>query len=171
MTQHTPSEMLRFTLITRSDEETVELGSTLGNLLDDGDVVALVGELGSGKTWFTKGIARGLGVSPNTVVASPSFALVNEYPGRMPLFHMDVYRLESLPELLSAGIEEYLHSGGVAVLEWADRWPEILPNHTLTVELAILDDHSRTLTFAAAHPRPAAVIEALKKNAGSRILR
>jgi tRNA threonylcarbamoyladenosine biosynthesis protein TsaE len=153
----------RFTIVTEADEETLELGFLLGTLLQEGDVVALAGELGSGKTWFTKGIARGLGVSPNTVVTSPSFALVNEYPGRVTLYHMDIYRLETLAELLSAGIEEYLHSGGVAVLEWADRWPEILPEDALTVELSIVDDRSRRITFSGSHPRTASLIESLRK--------
>lgn len=126
-------------------------------------MVALVGELGSGKTWLTKGIARGLGIGPNTVITSPSFALVNEYPGRPTLFHMDIYRLQTLSELLSAGIEEYLYSGGVAVLEWADRWPEILPDEALRVELFIVSDHARRITLSARHPRASSIIEEIKK--------
>ena len=163
MKQHPPSGINRFTLVTQSDQETIDLGFTLGTLLEEGDVVALVGELGSGKTWLTKGIAQGLGVSQETVVTSPSFALVNEYPGRATLFHMDIYRLESLSELLSAGIEEYLHSGGVAVLEWADRWPEILPDETLKVELTIVSDHSRSISLSGRHPRASSIIEAIGK--------
>jgi tRNA threonylcarbamoyladenosine biosynthesis protein TsaE len=163
MKSHQPPGIARFTIVTEADEETLELGFLLGTLLHEGDVVGLAGELGSGKTWFTKGIARGLGVSPSTVVTSPSFALVNEYPGRVTLFHMDIYRLETLGELLSAGIEECLHSGGVAVLEWADRWPEILPEEAVTVELSILDDRSRRITFSGSHPRAVFLIESLRK--------
>lgn len=163
MKRHQPSGITRFTLVTESDQETIEVGFTLGTLLQEGDVVALVGELGSGKTWFTKGVARGLGVSPNTVITSPSFALVNDYPGRATLFHMDIYRLESLSELLSAGIEEYLHSGGVAVLEWADRWPEILPDEALEVELTIVNDHSRKITLSGRHPRSSSLVQAMGK--------
>jgi tRNA threonylcarbamoyladenosine biosynthesis protein TsaE len=163
MKRHPYPGIAQFTLVTESDQETIELGFTLGTLLEEGDVVALVGELGSGKTWFTKGIARGLGVSPSTVITSPSFALVNEYPGRTTLFHMDIYRLGSLSELLSAGIEEYLHSGGVAVLEWADRWPEILPDEVLKVELTIVNDHSRRITLSGRHPRTSSIIEVIKK--------
>jgi tRNA threonylcarbamoyladenosine biosynthesis protein TsaE len=163
MKQHPLADVAWFTLVAKSDQETVELGFTLGTLLEEGDVVALVGELGSGKTWFTKGIARGLGVCPNTVVTSPSFALVNEYTGRTILFHIDIYRLESLSELFSAGIEEYLYGGGVAVLEWADRWPEILPDQALKVELAIVNDHSRRITFSGRHPRASFIIESIKK--------
>jgi tRNA threonylcarbamoyladenosine biosynthesis protein TsaE len=152
------------TVETASQAETIQLGRKLGALLKEGDVVALVGELGSGKTWLTKGIALGLGVSPDTVITSPSFALVNEYEGRVTLFHMDVYRLESLSELLSAGLEEYLYSRGVVVLEWADRWPEILTEQTLTVELHIIDDYRRQITLSGKHPRAREFIEAMKKS-------
>jgi tRNA threonylcarbamoyladenosine biosynthesis protein TsaE len=155
--------MIAFTIVTESDQETVELGSTLGACLEPGDVVALAGELGSGKTWFTKGIARGLGVGANTMVTSPSFALVNEYPGETPLFHIDVYRLDNLSEVLGAGIDDYLYSGGVAVIEWADRWPEILPDETVSVKLVVLDEHSRGITFSGAHARASSVIDALRK--------
>jgi tRNA threonylcarbamoyladenosine biosynthesis protein TsaE len=155
----------RFTITSRSDQETILLGQEIGSLLAEGDVIALVGELGSGKTWLTKGIAHGLGISPATVVTSPSFALVNEYQGRVTLFHMDVYRLETLSEVLSAGLEEYLHAGGVVVLEWANRWPEILPEHTVTVALLILDDHSRKITLISRSPRAAEILGAIKKGA------
>ena len=151
------------TITTASQAETIQLGRKLGALLKEGDVVALVGELGSGKTWLTKGIALGLGVKPDTVITSPSFALVNEYEGRVTLFHMDVYRLESLSELLSAGLEEYLYSQGVVVLEWADRWPEILTEQTLTVELRIINDHRRQITLSGRHSRARELIEAIKK--------
>lgn len=151
------------TVITKSNHETVELGMALGALLNRGDVVALTGELGSGKTWFTKGIARGLGIGPDIIVTSPSFALVNEYPGETTLFHIDVYRLESLSEILGAGIDEYLYSGGVAVVEWAERCPEILPDEALRVTLRIVDEHSRRISFSGDRRRAAFLLEALKK--------
>ena len=154
----------RFSIITESDQETIQLGKSLGSLLREGDVVALVGELGSGKTWMTKGITFGLGIDPRTVVTSPSFSIVNEYPGRVTLFHMDVYRLERFSEVLSAGLEEYLHSGGVVVLEWANLWPEILPEWTITAELQILDADCRKITLASKHPRGAEVIREIKSN-------
>ena len=151
-----------FTITTESDQDTIRVGQGIGRLLLEGDVIGLVGELGSGKTWLTKGIALGLGVNPKTVVTSPSFTLVNEYQGRATLFHMDVYRLGSLGEALSAGIEETIHSGQVAVLEWADRWPEILPEHTLMVRLLIVDDHRRTMILSGRHPRAIQIIEQLR---------
>ncbi len=141
------------TIITHSDEETIQLGRKLGSLLTEGDVAALAGELGSGKTWFTKGIASGLAVPADTVVVSPSFALVNVYQGRCTLFHLDVYRLETLSDFLAAGLEEYLHEDGVTVMEWADRWPQVLPEWTIAVEIDILDAFSRKFTFTAKHVR------------------
>lgn len=151
-----------FTITTGSDQDTIRVGQEIGRLLVGGDVVGLVGELGSGKTWLTKGIALGLGISPKTIVTSPSFTLVNQYSGRAVLFHIDVYRLQSLNEVISAGIEEAMDSGGVVVLEWADRWPEILPEQTLLVKLLILDDHRRTLVLSGRHARPIEILEQLK---------
>jgi len=143
-----------------SDRETINLGQKVGTLLVAGDVVGLVGELGSGKTWFAKGLALGLGVSPNTIITSPSFTLINEYEGRYKFFHMDVYRLESLSDLLSAGLDEYFYKDGVVAMEWADRWPEILPSWWLKVELIITDDISREIVLSSSHPR---ISEILKK--------
>jgi len=152
------------TIITESDQDTIRVGQAIGDLLLEGDAVGLAGELGSGKTWLTKGIALGLGVNPKTIVTSPSFTLVNEYRGRATLFHMDVYRLGSLDEALSAGIEETIHSGGGVVLEGADRWPEILPEHTLMVKLLILDDHRRTIILSARHARAIEMIAQLRRS-------
>ena len=142
-----------------SDRETINLGQKIGTLLVAGDVVGLVGELGSGKTWFAKGLALGLGVSPNTIITSPSFILINEYEGRYKFFHMDVYRLESLSDLLSAGLDEYFYKDGVVAMEWADRWPEILPSWWLKVELIIMDDISREIILSSSHPRVAEILK------------
>ena len=142
-----------------SDRETINLGQKIGTLLVAGDVVGLVGELGSGKTWFAKGLALGLGVSPNTIITSPSFTLINEYEGRYKFFHMDVYRLESLSDLLSAGLDEYFYKDGVVAMEWADRWPEILPSWWLKVELIIMDDISREIILSSFHPRASEILK------------
>jgi tRNA threonylcarbamoyladenosine biosynthesis protein TsaE len=156
----------QITYVTTSDEETIRLGQRLGDLLSEGDVVALVGELGSGKTWFTKGLALGLGVSPDNIITSPSFTLVNEYKGRYTFYHMDFYRLENLPEVLSAGLEEYLHNSGVVVLEWADRWPEILPEKRVMVKFLIIDDRRREITFSAHHRRAVEILRGFEKEKG-----
>jgi tRNA threonylcarbamoyladenosine biosynthesis protein TsaE len=146
-----------------SDQETIRLGEKLGSCLRNGDFVALTGELGSGKTWFTKGLALGLGVSPSTVITSPSFALVNEYQGRIPLFHMDVYRLEELSAFLSAGLEEYFHEDGVVALEWSERWPEILPRARVAVRILILDETSREILLSGSYPRALEIFRELEK--------
>lgn len=148
---------------TSSGEETIGLGQRLGTCLQEGDVVALTGDLGSGKTWFTKGLALGMGVPPDEVVTSPSFALMNAYEGRCTLFHMDVYRLETVSDFLDAGLDEYLHGSGVAVMEWADRWPEILPEMHLKVRIAILNEHSRKITLSGSHPEAMRILREMKR--------
>ena len=125
-------------------------------------MVALMGGLGSGKTLFTKGIALGLGVGPETIITSPSFSLVNEYDCGRVFYHMDLYRLEGLSDVFLTGLEEYLHVGGVVVMEWADRWPEILPERRVEVRFEIMDDHRRDITISGRHPRAVEIIEGLK---------
>ncbi len=149
---------------TYSGEETMDLGRRIGALLQPGDVVALAGELGSGKTWFTKGLALGLDVPPDVVVTSPSFALMNAYEGRCTLFHMDVYRLETVSDFLDAGLDDYLYGNGVASVEWADRWPEILPDGHLMVRIAILDEHAREIALSAEHPAMRNTLKKLTKD-------
>jgi tRNA threonylcarbamoyladenosine biosynthesis protein TsaE len=107
--------------ISHSPAETEALGEDWGRTVSHGTVIALCGDLGAGKTQLVKGLARGLGITMR--VQSPTFALVNCYPGgRMPLFHLDLYRLETPQSVLAAGLEEYLHPQGVSVIEWAERW-------------------------------------------------
>ena len=144
---------------TASDQETICLGQELGKVLKDGDLIALVGELGSGKTWFTKGLAIGLGISPDTIITSPSFSLINEYEGRYTLYHMDIYRLESLSDFLSAGLDEYFYQDGVVAMEWADRWPEILPEWRLKTEFMIVRNSLRRITLSGYHPRAVEIIK------------
>jgi tRNA threonylcarbamoyladenosine biosynthesis protein TsaE len=143
---------------TVSDGETISLGRRLGEVLKEGDVIGLMGELGSGKTWFTKGLALGLGISPDTIITSPSFSLINEYEGGCTFFHIDPYRLESLYDFLSAGLDEYFYRDGVVAMEWADRWPEILPDWSLKVGFAIMDSHTRKITMSGDHPRPVKIL-------------
>lgn len=147
----------------RSEQDTIGLGELLGSVLESGDFVALVGELGSGKTWFTKGLAAGLGISPETVITSPSFALMNEYQGRLPLFHMDAYRLEELSAFLAAGLEEYFHEEGVVAMEWAERWPEILPATRVTVRITFRDEVSRLVVLSGSNARSITILEELEQ--------
>ena len=125
-------------------------------------MVALMGGLGSGKTLFTKGIALGLGLGPETIITSPSFSLINEYDCGRVFYHMDLYRLEGISDVLLTGLEEYLHVGGVVVMEWADRWPEILPERRVEVKFEILDDQRRDITISGQHPRAVEIMEGLR---------
>jgi tRNA threonylcarbamoyladenosine biosynthesis protein TsaE len=109
------------TSISHNPSETEAIGEAWGRTVTFGLVIALCGDLGAGKTQLVKGFARGLGVTAR--VQSPTFALINSYPGgRLPLFHLDLYRLETPQLVLAAGLEEYLHPNGVTVIEWAERW-------------------------------------------------
>lgn len=119
-------------VIIRSEEDTRRFGYALAQRLGPGDVVALIGDLGTGKTTLTKYIAEGLGVKER--ITSPTFTIVCEYhSGRLPLYHFDVYRLETGADLFEIGAEEYFYKGGVSIVEWADRAAEILPDDTLCI--------------------------------------
>jgi tRNA threonylcarbamoyladenosine biosynthesis protein TsaE len=140
--------------ISQSPGETRALGARLGRVLAPGDVVALVGELGSGKTEFVHGLAQGLKVPPEVPVASPSFALAHEYPGgRLPLIHLDLYRLEELPPELIPDLEDYLDGSRVVAVEWAERLAPLLPQDYLEVRLAWRGERTRTLTAIGHGPR------------------
>ena len=131
--------------LSNSDIETVNIGKKLGNILSSGDVVALSGILGSGKTWFTKGIGLGFGVDPDEVIVSPSFSLVNEYEGRCLMYHVDLYRLNSLTDIMSIGLDDYFHDQSIVVIEWAERCPEMLPSGYINVRIDILGENERSI--------------------------
>lgn len=132
-----------------TETATRELGLWLSQLLKPGVVVALIGPLGAGKTTLTRAIAEGLGADPN-LVASPTFALVHEYPGRMPVYHFDVYRLNSVQAFLDLGVEEYFDSTGVCLIEWADRVAAVLPADVWKITLAH-DGSGRRAVIEAPH--------------------
>lgn len=123
-------------IITNSEQETIKLGEQLGRHLKKGDVLGLIGELGSGKTTLVKGIASGLGVKEKDNVSSPSFVLIKEYKGRVPLYHFDLYRLDKIKDVGYLGLEEYLFDDGVCVIEWAEKMKMLLPDY-LQVDLAV----------------------------------
>jgi tRNA threonylcarbamoyladenosine biosynthesis protein TsaE len=131
-------------LVSDSPEATTAAGERLGARLGPGDVVGLTGELGAGKTCFVQGLVRGLGVA--TPATSPTFVLVNEYRGRLPVHHVDVYRTQSLTELLDVGLEELLAGGGVTVVEWADRCEPLLPPRTIRVHIEGVGEEPRRIT-------------------------
>jgi tRNA threonylcarbamoyladenosine biosynthesis protein TsaE len=134
------------TFISRSPAQTQALGERLGRRLQPGSVVACIGLLGAGKTCFLQGLCRGLGVPSG--VTSPTFVLVNQYHGRLPIYHLDAYRTETLTELIDIGVEELLHGDGVTVIEWADKLLPLLPPHTITVAISGLGDEPRRITVA-----------------------
>lgn len=148
-------------IVTKSGAETVELGARLGRLLAPGDFIALVGELGAGKTQFAKGIAAGLEVDPGTPVTSPTYTILNIYQGRLPLYHFDLYRLHDSEEVSQLGFEEYFFGEGACVVEWAERLGEEIPSQVLTVSLAHAGAEQRSVTFSAAGARPDALLKAL----------
>jgi len=151
--------------LTTSVEKTVWLGQQLGAQLINGDIIALIGDLGGGKTWFTKGIAIGLEIDPNDIV-SPTFTLVNEYRGRQQIFHIDLYRLKNKTEILALDLEDYFSREGIVIIEWADRWPGKLPENKIHVELKVIDEHTRELEFSGNHYRAKEIIGALKEKVG-----
>ncbi|MCL2202177.1 MAG: tRNA (adenosine(37)-N6)-threonylcarbamoyltransferase complex ATPase subunit type 1 TsaE [Oscillospiraceae bacterium] len=133
-------------IITNSENDTALEGEKLGRSLKPGSVVALYGNLGAGKTAFTRGLAKGLGIAMN--VSSPTFTIVNEYPGPVPLFHFDMYRLESEAELFDIGWDDYLERGGVCAVEWSEKVPGAFPPETVTVRLESLGDDRRQLEIS-----------------------
>ena len=135
------------TVVTHSAEETMDLGRRLGARLGPGDVVTLTGPLGSGKTTLTKGIAEGLGVGDPRWVTSPTFVLIHEYPGRVPVYHIDAYRLAGPADAEALGVDELLFGDGVAIVEWADRIADALPDERLDIRLAHRAADERQLTF------------------------
>jgi tRNA threonylcarbamoyladenosine biosynthesis protein TsaE len=135
--------MRRASLTAVTAEETAAVGESLGRTLGRGDVVALYGELGTGKTCFTQGLARGLDVDVRAT--SPTFVLVNEYRGRLPVYHVDAYRTESASELLDLGLLDLLGGDGVTVVEWADKAESVLPDRTVRVRIGGVGDEPRTI--------------------------
>lgn len=135
--------MKTFEIITKSEQMTQEISTRLGKQLQAGDVLTLEGDLGAGKTTFTKGLALGLDITRN--VTSPTFTIMKEYVGRLPLFHIDAYRLEHSEE--DIGLEEYFYGEGVSVIEWATFIAEDIPADHLAITIEFIDETTRKLTL------------------------
>ena len=141
---------MRMQFITNTPDETELVGERLGRALSGGEVIAYRGDLGAGKTAFTRGLARGLGISMR--VTSPTYTIVNEYiGGRLPLFHFDMYRLDSADDLFDIGWEDYLHRGGVCAVEWSENVSEAIEK-AITVEIEKLSDKTRRITIKGSVP-------------------
>jgi tRNA threonylcarbamoyladenosine biosynthesis protein TsaE len=161
-----PPHVLDF--ISHSAAQTIRLGQRLGELLTAGDVILLLGDFGAGKTHFAKGVAQGLG--SDDLVNSPSFVLINEYRagprhGRMPIYHIDLYRIESPAELAGIGLDDALAGDGVCLIEWAERAQGWLPHDHLAAHLQHLSDTKRVLRFEPHGRRYVELVAAFKRTA------
>jgi tRNA threonylcarbamoyladenosine biosynthesis protein TsaE len=134
---------------THSVEETQALGRKIGILLKQPLIIALIGDLGSGKTAFVQGLARGLDVPADYYITSPTFTLINEYPGRLPLFHVDLYRLETVQDLEDIGLDELLYDQAVLAVEWADKMADNLSGDYLSLQFEIIDENCRKIKLIA----------------------
>lgn len=132
--------------ISKSESETVKRGKEFAQQLHEGSFVALYGDLGAGKTLFVKGICEAFEVKE--VVNSPTFTIVNEYHGTLPVFHIDLYRIKNVDEIFGIGFDEYLESGGVCLVEWAEKLDGILPEKRFDVKMSVVDDSTREITMA-----------------------
>ena len=152
-------------LTSHSPQATQQLGTTIGRLARAGDTFLLVGNLGTGKTCLTQGIAWGLGIKEYAL--SPSFIIVRELYGRLPLYHIDLYRLDHIAEIAELGLDEYLYGHGVCVVEWAEKGRDILPDEHLLIEISYLSDAERRLRFKPRGRRYQEIVTQLKDTPGS----
>ena len=137
--------MHRHTFHTNTPVETEKVGQIIGQTLVKRNIVALIGDLGAGKTCLTRGLASGLGLLSPQEVTSPSYTLINEYEGQIPIYHIDLYRIDQREEVWDLGLDEYLESEGVCIIEWADIILQELPNHTIEIKLSWLGENRRSI--------------------------
>ncbi len=156
---------MMYSVITSNPEQTWRMGKLLGALLGAGDIVCLYGDLGAGKTSLSYGIALGLEVKER-YITSPTFTFVNEYEGRVPFNHIDLYRLKDPGELENIGFEEYLDSDGATVIEWAERAEDELPEERLSVYLNYVNENSREIGFLPEGERYQKLLDTLKQELG-----
>jgi tRNA threonylcarbamoyladenosine biosynthesis protein TsaE len=150
----------RLDLISQSPEQTQKLGMRIGELALPGDVFLLVGELGTGKTCLTQGIAWGLGI--NEYAMSPSFVIVRELYGRLPLYHIDLYRLDNIEESIDLGLDDYLYGKGICVVEWAEKALSILPKKHLMIKISYLSDTDRSFLMEPSGERYLGLVKQLE---------
>jgi len=153
-------DMNRLELISHSPEQTQRLGIRIGELALGGDIFLLVGGLGAGKTCLTQGIAWGLGINEYTL--SPSFVIVRELHGRLPLYHIDLYRLDHIEEVEELGLDNYLYGKGVCVIEWAEKGLSVLPAEHLIIQIGYLSDTERSFQLKPSGKRYLEVLGQLK---------
>jgi tRNA threonylcarbamoyladenosine biosynthesis protein TsaE len=147
-------------LVTHSTEQTQKLGISIGKLAEPGDIFLLIGELGAGKTCLTQGIAWGLDIQEYTL--SPSFVIMRELHGRLPLYHMDFYRLDNIAEISDLGLDDYLYGKGVCVIEWANKGLAVLPEDHLLIKIDYLSDNERSFVIEPKGERYVRMLNQLK---------
>lgn len=153
--------MSYFELISHSPEQTQKIGVHIGKSALAGDIFLLVGTLGVGKTCLTQGIARGLDIKEYAL--SPSFVIVRELYGRLPLYHIDLYRLDHIEEIADLGLDDYLYSNGICVIEWAEKGVDILPAEHLLIRIGYLANDERRFQFQPSGQRYLTIVEKLQK--------
>lgn len=151
-------------LYSEGPEQTARIAKQVGEAATPNLTIGLIGDLGAGKTCFVRGLAMGLGVNDGDAVTSPTFVLVHEYEGRLPLFHFDVYRLATPNQFSALGPEEYFLGGGVCVVEWADRVRDLLPIERLEIEIVHQSPTERRITLRAFGDLPAKLLDRLAKS-------
>jgi len=144
-----PSSTFKYQITTRSVDETQKLGKIIGTAVTGGTVLMLTGDLGSGKTAFVQGLARGLEVPDDYYITSPSYTLINEYPGRYPLFHVDLYRISDPMDMEDIGLYEILHNSGIVAIEWADRIENKLLSGSINIHFELTGDNTRKICITA----------------------
>jgi tRNA threonylcarbamoyladenosine biosynthesis protein TsaE len=149
---------------TKRVSETIRIGKSIGGHLLPGDVVALVGELGAGKTQFIKGLAVGAGISNPAYISSPSFTLIHEYLGKIPFYHVDLFRLEREKEAEELGLEDYFQGEGITAIEWADKIPSLLPPQNLFIHITYLGKNSRSLEIIGRGKRYEDIVNQLRNS-------
>ena len=148
--------------VSRSSRQTMGWGKKLARLVQNGDIIGLVGELGVGKTCFVRGFAEGVGVGKDAWVRSPTFTLINEYEGRLPVYHIDLYRVSERLQQAGLNLREYLYGDGVSLIEWFEYLPADEVDEYFEVRIAHLGGAKRELTFVAHGPRYEGILESLK---------
>ena len=152
---------MNLTIVTKSPEETKKLGEEVSKLARPGDLLAFYGELGAGKTCFIQGISQQLEVKD--YVTSPSFTIINEYQGKIPIYHFDLFRLNTAEEILELGYEEYFYGEGLTVIEWAEKIEQLLPKEHLKIYIKFKDHYKRTISFIPQGDRFKKILKELSK--------
>jgi tRNA threonylcarbamoyladenosine biosynthesis protein TsaE len=150
-------------IISGSTQKTLDIGKMVSRKLEKGDIVCLFGDLGSGKTVLTKGIGLGLGVDKDKVT-SPTFVILRQHEGKLPIYHFDLYRLNSPGDILDLGYEEYLFGEGISVIEWADKLGRLLPGEFLKIKLQVIGENQRKIMISGKGLRYKKLLEDIRED-------